>query len=186
MTGRIERHALRSPGRLAVLATAHLCRRHRRSPETLVRVMCQARNDEAADRARTTLERAWHTSPLWREKIWHAMRAVLAAEADRNARDGRDLPWVVILALVDVRPGLIARYDQRQLREMLLSAVGEPDVPYVVAAARRALDRLPGGPTQPARPAPRRSSAPGHYRPGGTGTAGSGGFSTGGFTVHGV
>ncbi|MEU0510180.1 hypothetical protein [Amycolatopsis sp. NPDC006125] len=183
MAGRIERHALRSRGRLAVLAAAHLCRRHRRAPETLVRVMCQARNDEAADRARTALERAWHLSPLRREKIWEAMREVMAAEGDRNVRDGRDLPWVVILALVDVRPGLEARYDQRQLREMLLSAVHEPDAPYVVAAARRVLDRLPA---EPAPPVSRRTSAARHYTPGGTGTAGSGGFSMGGFNVHGV
>ncbi|ROS43302.1 hypothetical protein [Amycolatopsis thermoflava] len=184
MAGRVERQALRSRGRLAVLATAHLCRRL--SPEALVRVMCQARNDEAAHRARTTLERLWHRSPLWREKIWDVMREVMAAEGDRNARDGRDLPWVAILALLDARPELVARYDRRELREMLLSAADEPGVPYVGAAARHVLDRLSAEPAPLASPVSPRPSAPRHHTPGGTGTAGSGGFSAGGFTAHGA
>ncbi|MEV5302909.1 hypothetical protein [Amycolatopsis methanolica] len=87
------------------------------------------------------------------------------------------------MALLDARPELVARYDRRELREMLLSAVDEPGVPYVVAAARHVLDRLSAEPAPPVSP---RTSAPRHHTPGGTGTAGSGGFSAGGFTAHGA
>ncbi|GHF18480.1 hypothetical protein GCM10017786_60290 [Amycolatopsis deserti] len=214
--GWAERRALAGSGRLALLATAHLCRRHRRSPEPLVRLMCQARDDEVAHRARTTLESSWDRSPLWREKIWHALRTVLAAEADRLARDGRQLPWVAIVALVDVRPELVTRYDQRDLARKLLGTVPVPEAPYVAAAVRRVLRKLPPGPAvevvreqaargdleaaaavadarypppEPAPPPqrkPHRKARARHDAPGGTGTAGSGGFSTGGFNVHGV
>ncbi|MFJ6674648.1 hypothetical protein ACIQMJ_26410 [Actinosynnema sp. NPDC091369] len=145
----VEQRALHGSGRSAGLAAGYLCRRSRSrvSPyaESLVRVMCQAPDDRVAGRARSALERAWHDQPLSREHIWNGIRTVARAEAERNRRHGPDLPWVAVLATLDVRPDLVDHYDQRELTRKLLGTLAGSEPLYVVAACRRVLRVLPTG-----------------------------------------
>ena len=110
-----------------------------------MRVMCQAPDERVAGRARSALEQAWHHQPPARERIWNGIRNVVRAEAERNRRNGHHLPWVVILALLDVRPDRVDRYDQRELAQKLLDTLAGPEPPYVVDACRRVLRGLPAG-----------------------------------------
>ncbi|WP_158847912.1 hypothetical protein [Saccharothrix deserti] len=149
LVGWVERRALRGSGRLAAFAAGYLYRRsrYRASPyvESLVRVMCQAPDERVAGRARSALEQAWHNQPLSRERIWNGIRNVVRAEAERNRRNGRDLPWVVILALLDVRPDLVHHYNQQELAQKLLGTLAGPEPLHVVDACRRILRGLPSG-----------------------------------------
>ncbi|MFE9751250.1 hypothetical protein ACFYOT_40620 [Saccharothrix saharensis] len=149
LVGWAERRAVGGSGRSAGFAVGHLCRRsrHRVSPyaESLVRVMCQAPDERVAGRARSALERAWHDQPQSRERVWNGIRNVMRAEAERNRRNGRELPWIVILVLLDTRPDLVGHYDQRELTRKLLGTLAGPEPLYVVDACRRILRGLPAG-----------------------------------------